>query len=186
MTAQRKGRLPPVFRELRYPPGMTEIQNSCELTVWLLERLFHPHEGWEHASFSSLIEGISSEQALWRPAPNKRCIWELVIHMRSWRSFVNNRLRGLPVPAPYVPWPPLPEAKDEGERLWSTEIENLKRIHSQLVEAVLNLDPAERHPHPDLAHLPHVIAPLGVQIHDSFHLGQVAMLRGMQGLPAVE
>ncbi|UCD73869.1 MAG: DinB family protein [Phycisphaerales bacterium] len=167
---------------------MSEVQNSCELTVWLLERLFHPTEGWEHGSFLSLIGDLTSDQAQWRPAPDKRCIWELVIHMRSWRSFVNNRLRGEPVPDPFVPWPPLPEANDGGdrERLWAAEIESLKEIHNQLVEAAGNLDPAERHPHPDLKHLPHVIGPLGVQIHDSYHLGQIAMLRGMQGLPPVE
>lgn len=167
---------------------MSEIQNTCQLTAWLLERLFDPHTGWEHGSCLALIEGLTAEQALWRPAADKRCIWELVIHMRGWRSYVNHRLRGEPVPDPYVPWPPMPEAKDEAERqrLWAAEIESLKKIHHQLVEAVRNLDPLERHPHPDLSHLPHVIGPLGVQIHDSYHLGQVAMLRGLQGLPAVE
>jgi len=155
--------------------------------AWLLERMFRSQPGWEHPPLLSLLEGLTVEQVLWRPAPDRRCIWQYVRHMLAWQTFVLQRLRGEAPPELSDPWPALPDADEPGlERRWSEDLERLQATRAGLIAAVESLDPEEPHPHPDLAHLPHWIAPLGVQIHDSYHAGQIALLRGMQELPRVE
>jgi hypothetical protein len=156
--------------------------------AWLLERMFRPQPGWEHPPLLSLLQGLTVEQVLWRPAPDRRCIWQYVRHMLAWQTFVLQRLRGEAPDEFSDPWPDLPDVDDEAElsRHWSEDLERLEAARAALIAAVESLDPDEPHPHPDLAHLPHWIAPLGVQIHDSYHAGQIALLRGLQGLPPVE
>ncbi|UCG33978.1 MAG: DinB family protein, partial [Phycisphaerales bacterium] len=136
----------------------------------------------------TLIEGLTAEQALWRPAPERRCIWELALHMLHWETAVAARMQERPMPGMDNPWPTLPAWQDEVERdrCWAELIAEVKRSRAELIQALKVLDPAEPYPHPDLAEVPHWIAGAGAQVHDSYHLGQVAILRAMQGLPAVE
>jgi hypothetical protein len=171
-----------------YLPGMSAPPRPTGAVAWLLERMFLPQPGWEHPPLLSLLEGLTVEQVLWRPGPDRRCIWQYVRHMLAWQTFVLDRLRGEAPPAFSDPWPDLPDVDDEAElsRCWSVDLERLQARRAGLIAAVEALDPEEPHPHPDLAHLPHWIAPLGVQIHDSYHAGQIALLRGLQGLPPTE
>jgi hypothetical protein len=167
---------------------MTARPSPTDTVAWLLERMFRAQPGWEHPPLLSLLAGLTVEQALWRPTPDRRCIWQYVRHMLAWQTFVLQRLRGDAPPAFSDPWPDLPDTGDEAalKQLWSEDLERLGATRAGLIAAVEALDPEERHPHPALAHLPHWLAPLGVQIHDSYHAGQIALLRGMQGLPPVE
>lgn len=152
--------------------------------AWLLDRMFARQSGWEHPTLLTLIEDLTAKQALWRASPERRCIWELVLHMLHWQTAVAARLRAEPMPDVDTPWPALATSHDkpELEKLWANDVATVKRSREQLVKAVAALDPDEPHPHPHLAALPHWIAALGVQVHDSYHLGQIAMLRGLQGL----
>jgi uncharacterized damage-inducible protein DinB len=164
---------------------MPLTKNPSTVMAWLLERMFARQPGWEHPTLLTLIEDLTAEQALWRPSPGRRCIWELVRHMLHWQMAVAARLQGKPMPDVDTPWPALPASHDklELEGLWANDVARAKQTREELVNGVTALDPEEPHPHPDLAALPHWIAALGVQVHDSYHLGQVAMLRGLQGLP---
>ena len=56
------------------------------------------------------------EQALWRPAPGRKCIWDLVVHIAYWKYTVRRHLAGGPQPRfPRSPanFPRLPEPADE-------------------------------------------------------------------------
>ena len=121
--------------------------------------MFSAQPGWEHATFLSLLDGLTAHHALWRPAPGKRCIWQYVRHMLQWQTFVMDRLQGKPAPETYEPWPELPEAKNDDDlaRLWAADIQRVRAVRAELIAAAESLDPAEPHPHPDLAHLPHWI-----------------------------
>ncbi len=163
---------------------------ACETLGRTMSRLHDNQPGWEHASFMSLVGALSVEQALWRARPDGRCIWEYVRHMAHWRGYVLARLRGEALPDLGDNWPRVPDGGDGGEetlaRLWREEIEGFDVLHRGLMEELSRLDPDEPHPHPDLMNEPYWFAVLGVQIHDSYHLGQIAMLRGLQGLEAVD
>jgi hypothetical protein len=154
----------------------------------VLDPMFQHQIAWEHPTLMCLLEGLTIEQALWQPGPERRCIWQIVRHMLRWRTMVKDRLRGQETPNVDEEWPALPDTEDHAElaRLWSRDVERMRVVHAQLAAAVKSMHPAKRHPYPALAHLPNWMAPLGVQLQDSYRLGQIALLRGLQGLPPVE
>lgn len=156
--------------------------DATHAAAHMLERMFRGAPGWEHPTLMGLIGALTVEQATWRPGPGRRCIWELVRHMLSWRSVVTRRLEG-EADATEEPWPALPQG--DPARAWASDLSRLADLQARLAAAVRALDPRERHPHPDLAALPRWAAAVGLQFHDSYHLGQIALLRGMQGLPTV-
>lgn len=162
--------------------------NPCRIMLNVFDRLFPEQPGWEHGTCMSMLRPLTVEQALWRARPDGRCIWEIVRHMQHWRRFVAARLAHEHNVKPGDGWPSLPQTEDDTElaRLWAEELDGLERTQHKLREHMLALDPSEPFPHEMLAHEPHWVAGLGVQIHDSYHLGQIALLRGLQGLPAVD
>ena len=87
---------------------MAAMQNPCEVMAWMLDRTLGRRPGWEHPALLTLIEDLTAEQALWRPAPERRCIWELVLHMLGWETAVAARMQGRPMPDMDNPWPTLP------------------------------------------------------------------------------
>ena len=151
-----------------------------EITAWILTRLLDARPGWEHPALLTLLTGVSAEQALWRPVLGKRCIWELSLHTRGWREVVARRFEGQRDARFEDEWPALPGTTDQAA--WNAEIDAVRAVHERLTRALRALDPAERHPHPKLTDRPLWCSALGVQIHDSYHLGQIALLRGLQGL----
>jgi len=168
---------------------MERISKPTEVVAWILERLFEDPSGWDHVASLSLLGGLTPQQALWRPAPQRRCIWELMLHMLVWREFVARRLAGAQPDSPES-WPAAPDAAqtspDELQRRWQADLDRLRATQRDLIRALKELSETAPHPSPHFEQLPHWAAAVSIQAHDSYHLGQIAMLRGMQGLPPVE
>jgi len=162
----------------------------------ILDRALAQKPGWEHPALLTLVQDLTPRQALYRPetpqrpSSESRCVWELLLHMHGWQAHVARRLGG--EPSTYNnPWPGLPEGIEQApaedqRRAWDAMLDRLRATHTLLVSRVAALDPAERYPHEDLADLPHWMSAVFTQLHDSYHAGQIALLRGLQGLAAVE
>ncbi len=165
----------------------TTLETPAAIT-WALETFLGAKPGWEHPSFNTLVDPLTAAQASWRPGPGRHSIWELVRHMTHWRACTLARILGRPMPDRMEDWsaPPTPNDEADLQEAWRAEVEHYRDITQQLIDAVRGLDPARPHPHADLAHLPLWMAVVGVQIHDSYHLGQISLLRRMQGLDPVE
>lgn len=156
--------------------------------TWALETFLGARPGWEHPSFNTLVGPLTAAQASRRPGPGRHSIWDLIRHMTHWRACTLARIRDQAMPDGADNWsaPPALNDQDDLEETWRAEIEHYRNITQQIIEAVRDLDPARPHPHADLAHLPLWMAVVGMQIHDSYHLGQISLLRRMQGLDPVE
>ena len=44
------------------------------------------------------LRGVQPEQAVWKPAPDRHSIWELVLHIAYWKYAVRRNLEGSPLP----------------------------------------------------------------------------------------
>ena len=51
-------------------------------------------EGVWWTAWSRALEGLTAEQAAWKPAPDRHSIWQLVNHMAFWREYMANRAEG--------------------------------------------------------------------------------------------
>ena len=154
----------------------------------ILEMLARMHDGdaWHGPSVMSALEGVNAAVASWRPPGHAHSIWEIALHIISWRREVERRLGGKP---PTVPedgdWPDV-IAGDEAA--WAHTRLALQQSHERLVSAVKTLKESELERtvgegrEAGLGSGVTVALMLhGVIQHDAYHAGQCALIRKMAG-----
>lgn len=130
-------------------------------------------DGLWAAPWRRVLEGLTPVQAAWRAQPGRRCIWEHIGHMLFWREVALRRLKG--------------EKVEQDERQWR----NWEMPHETSAAAFDDLRSAWEQSHrqvraaiadgrSDLSNLQFLA------YHDSYHVGQVMLLRALQGLAPIE
>jgi hypothetical protein len=139
------------------------------LTLW--------NGAWEHglgfAPWNTVLSGLTLAQASWTPANDRLSIWAHVSHICFWREYIAAAARKQAVPSDEVvklrnfesPCSPL-EATDAA---WAALEKRFADSHA-LVAGVY-ADPTCDH---DWM--------WGLVAHDSYHVGQIMLLRALQGL----
>src|SRR5947209_2286677 len=91
------------------------------------------HDDWVHP-LSEALTGLTAEEAAWRPGPDIKGIWDIVLHMAVWTENIIARIRsGESVRPIEGAWPPPPDSGDEQawaaaqERLWDS-LETLRQF----------------------------------------------------------
>ncbi len=132
------------------------------------------HEDWVEP-LERALEGLTPEQAAWRPNGEAMGIWDIVLHMAVWNENIVERIetgeRAHPLEGA---WPPLPDARTEETwevskaRLWKS-IQGL----ANLIETVsFDLVRASPFGFGDL---------VCRFSHMAYHSGQIVKLRECQG-----
>lgn len=135
-------------------------------------------QAWEKglwaAPWSRVLEGLTPERAAWKPAPERHSIWQILNHMLFWRWYVVHRLRGGELLSPdEVSRRNFSEPSRVDEAAWNGMVANFAASHREVRAALA--DPAI-----DLVNLAHVAA------HDSYHVGQIMVLRSLQGMAVID
>jgi hypothetical protein len=131
---------------------------------------------WHGPSLTTALRGVTASEAAWRPAPGRNTIWELVLHAAYAKHVVLGRLtqrRGSFGRALRRPWWPAP-SEPADERSWRRDRALLTATHAALVAAVRRASSAElrrRVRRPMVDHIG------GVALHDTYHGGQISLLR---------
>ncbi|MGH7179505.1 MAG: DinB family protein [Tepidisphaeraceae bacterium] len=123
--------------------------------------------GWQK-SFADL----TAQQAAWKPATERKSIWQHLNHISFWRETTVNRLANKPPSDAEMTRCNFEAPADVSDDAWKTAQARLEKSH-QLIRTALG---DEKVPVDKIRYL---------LPHDSYHLGQVMLLRAMQGLPAV-
>jgi uncharacterized damage-inducible protein DinB len=150
----------------------------------LIAELRRVHDGtpWHGPSRAAVLDGITPEEAAWRPAPDAHSIWEIVLHMRNWTREVARRAQGgLPGDPVDGDWPAVP-APTAGA--WADTLASLDAAHALLLE-VVRLMPLERlaslggtrPDEPGAMAITNAAMFLSLAQHDVYHTGQLAVLR---------
>src|SRR5688500_3099300 len=88
------------------------------LLLEMMDQAFHA-PAWHGTPLWGSLRGITHQQALWRPAPGRHCIWELALHTAYWKCIVRRRLLRDPnisFPRPPSNWPKFPA--EPNARTW--------------------------------------------------------------------
>lgn len=138
--------------------------------------LFITGKNFWQASLYAQLEGLTVENALYKPAPERHCIWELVRHMSYWKYWaVTYVTKGEKLYARDDDWRELPEVQTEEN--WQADVTYLKSLHDECVkisEGIGN-DMFESTDEK-------IVFFRQLLYHDCYHTGQVGLLRVMQGL----
>ena len=128
---------------------------------------------------SGAVARLSPSEALWRPAPKRKCIWELVLHIAYWRhAVVRHFLHGAPHVFPRSPsnWPRLPACPDEAA--WRADRNLLAASERAIADAVRELDARElSQVSPVGRHYTRGELAMGVALHDAHHVGQIQLMK---------
>jgi hypothetical protein len=151
-----------------------------ELLLRLLDQGFD-HQAWHGPSLAGAIRGLTPRQALWRPAPTRHNIWELVLHTAYWKYAVRRRLTGGAhgaFPRAGSNWPILPSVG--GKREWRADVALLKQEHRRLRDVVAELGPAALGRRGGRGKWTNAEMIHGIAMHDLYHAGQVQLLKRLQ------
>jgi len=140
-------------------------------------QLKHAFEGpaWHGPAVLEVLGGVTAAQAAARPIPAAHSIWEITLHMATWKRVVRQRLLGRKLDVTdEEDWP---RVVDAGGAAWDSAVEALKAEHRELMQTVAGA--AE-------SRLDEPLVPGGntgyIQLHgviqhDLYHAGQIAVLR---------
>lgn len=125
------------------------------------------------------LRGVRAEQARWRPAPRRKSIWVLTLHIAYWKYAVRRLLDGSGRGAfPRQPsnWPEQPERPDE--QAWVADVALLRAEHERLVQAAAAVDRTLlfRRP-PSSRRWTYGELLVGIAMHDAYHTGQIQLLK---------
>lgn len=135
-------------------------------------------DGWSEglwaASWRQSVEGLTPEQAAWKPAKGRHSIWQIVRHMVFWREEALRRYSGQPkTPDDQIMAQNFPEPTEVSESAWKADVERLhesqKRVEAYVADPTSNVERIG-----------------GLIGHDCYHTGQINMIRAMQGLKPIE
>lgn len=150
----------------------------------IIDELRRAHDGdaWHGSPVARLLDGVTASQAAARPIRGGHTIWELVLHMTTWRNEVARRVhRGMAEPLEGPDWPPMPEPT---EAAWDDARRALADAHTNLIQAVAALSPArlddvlgDRRDPPAGTGVSYYVLLHGSAQHDAYHGGQIAMLK---------
>jgi uncharacterized damage-inducible protein DinB len=137
-------------------------------------------EAWHGDSLFEILEGVSAAQAAARPIQHAHTLWELVLHIAAWDGAVLRRVGGVAVEL--SDGENFPAVSDVGEAAWRRTLAEARRVHEQLVAAVLAMPDArfrEMVPGKDGAHYTFYYMLHGLAQHELYHAGQIALLKKM-------
>ncbi len=157
---------------------MTEVRQV------LLEQLAacNDKNGW-FVSMSSALEGLTAEQAAWRPDASGHSIWQILNHLFFWNDRYLRRYQGLPVPEAgenAATFDSQPSTGSEDE--WRAARAQFRAVMDGWASAIEKADmdklaSAVREGSTDTWHS--TLANL--TLHTAHHVGQIVTLRRTQG-----
>lgn len=125
--------------------------------------------GWEKA-----LDGLSPQDAAWRPAAGRHSIWQIVAHMIFWREDGLRRMAGGgPPDAETLRKLNFPEPAEISAAAWEQTRARLSATQQRMHEALGD----ERQ---GIERIEYVLP------HDMYHVGQIMYLRSMLGKPPID
>ena len=143
-------------------------------------RQFTEGKNFWQTSLLKHVQGLTREQALFKPSPERHGIWQIVRHIAYWKYWSLTYLNeGVKLNAKEDDWSPMPEVQTE--ETWNEEITKLKKLNNDCISAAEKLGEELMTSSEEK-----IIFFRQLMYHDCYHTGQIGFLRAMQGIKPVE
>ena len=135
-------------------------------------------QSWHGTNMRGSLRGLTVDQALWRPAPDRHNAWEIAVHAAYWKYAAWRRLTGEKrgaFPRKGSNWFPSPTSPTE--KHWKEDVALLGEFHRRLRKAVEDLvdDDLRRKAPGGKETIGRLVR--GVAAHDLYHAGQIQLLK---------
>lgn len=164
-----------------------KVQEELSVKGLVLDHLKYTFEkeSWQ-PPLSKAVEGLTAEQAGWKPAPERHSIWQIVRHVTHWKRSVLEALEGRPLSYEELEETDWPEASGD-EAAWQADLRALGDVTQQIRRRTEAMDEAAfsakrvwYEGKTDWAQA------VGIRLirmatHDIYHSGQIRYLRALQG-----
>ena len=135
-------------------------------------------QAWHGPNLRGSLRGMEPKQAAWRPASDRKNVWEIVVHAAYWKYCCRRRLTGEKrgsFPLKGSNWFERASASDREQ--WRADLALLEQMHREL-RGVVAAFPAERL-QSAIAGTKHTPLRLiqGIALHDVYHAGQIQTLK---------
>lgn len=137
-------------------------------------------EAWHGDSVLEILKNVTPQQAARHSLKGAHSIWELVLHIAAWDGAVLRRMSGAAVALSDAE--NFPAVSDHSQTAWDAAVAKLRRVHEELVAAVVAFPDAKLYtlvPGKEGAHYTFYYMLHGVVQHELYHAGQIALLKKM-------
>ena len=151
---------------------------SSELS-WMIELI---EEGfrktaWHGPNLRGAVRGVSAQEAIWRPVPLRKNIWEHVLHAAYWKYTVRRRMTGEKRGTFFLKGSNWFTRSSVNEKQWKEELDQLTRTHTLMLETIQGLDPPTLDRPLPKSKLTYRRLLRGIALHDVYHAGQILTLK---------
>jgi len=132
-------------------------------------------EAWHGPAVLETLASISAEAAAAHPIPGAHSIWEIVLHLTATYRLVLQRIQGHSFNlSPEEDWPVVaaPEVQH-----WHKAVEDLRRLNREVRQAMLSIPPERLDQPLAPGHSEAYMHFAGLAQHDTYHAGQITLLR---------
>lgn len=145
------------------------MERPAVIDLW---NALHTNGGWI-AAWSKAVQGLTPQQAAWKPQPQRHSIWQNLHHMTFWREYAVARQRGTAkLDDAQIQQRNWEEPAAVTDAAWAAAVARYEASHKVVGDALAD---------PEIAH-GHLAQLIG---HDCYHVGQIMQLRSMQGLDPI-
>ena len=136
------------------------------------------HRSWHGPTLRGSLRGVTLPSALWRPAPRRHNIWEIVLHTAYWKYAVRRRLTGEKRGSFRLEGSNWFTVEETGatDREWKAAIRLLEDEHQILRTRVAALKAGEEQRQVRKGDTLAFIV-RGIAAHDLYHAGQIQLLK---------
>ncbi len=153
------------------------LSAPLDLLLYQLD-LAYDQQSWHGPNLRGSLRGVEPALAAWRPAAERHCIAEIVVHAAYWKYVVRRRLLGEKrgsFPLKGSNWFPRPANLTAAA--WQQDVALLEQVHRALREAVAAVAPAALEQAPGGSKVSNLKLISGIIAHDLYHAGQIQLLK---------
>jgi uncharacterized damage-inducible protein DinB len=136
---------------------------------------------WYGPGVTQLLRNVKAKDAAAHPIEGAHSIWELVLHMVTWKAAPHRWINGSAKPVSKSE--NFPKVRDTSERAWKAAVAKLKKTQAEWDKmiAILEDETIFDSASPSGLFSQHDLL-IGVLQHDTYHAGQIALLKKALGL----
>ena len=158
----------------------TDRNTELDSLIALLQESYI-RKAWHGPNLRGSLRGLTTSQVLWRPAPGRHNIWEIMIHCAYWKYVVRRRITGEKkgsFPLDGSNWFESPAALSPFTL--RQDLALLNDTHETLMDEISGLSPKQLSIIPKNSKVDNRTIIRGIASHDVYHAGQIQLLKKLQ------